>query len=925
LNPVKKHKHSPSRITSTRPADQAAESLHTSEERFRAISQTANDAIISADADGNIVSWNSGARKIFGYEPEEVLGQPLTRLMPESFRDAHRNGLSRFMATGVPHAIGNIVEVEGLRKDGSVFPLELSLATWETGKGTFFGGIIRDITERRRAEVSIRESEHRFRTMAETIPAMVAIYQGTGHVYVNPATEALLGYTADELLECSFLQYVHPAFQELVKERSLARQRGEPVPARYEIKLVRKDGRDVWVDFAAAVIDYGGEPAVLGIAIDITERKEMEASLQGAKEAAEQANRAKSDFLANMSHEIRTPMNAIIGMTELLLDDDLTTEQRSYAKTVHEAAEALLSIINEILDFSKIEAGHLELDSVDFDLREQIVDMLRTLGARAHRKEIELVWEVAANVPVNVRGDPGRLRQVLLNLVGNAIKFTDQGEVVVHVDLESESLSGVRLHFTVRDTGIGISAEKLDHIFGAFAQADSSTTRRFGGTGLGLTISSRLVEAMGGQIRVESDLGRGSTFSFSIDLQIAEDARTAAERLEWPDLSDRPVLVIDDNATNRHVLQEMLESWGMQVQTVEGGPQAMRCLTRIHEQGGALPLLLSDVHMPEMDGFMLVEELRKSPSLCDAVVILLTSGGRPGDLSRGHALRVSSQLMKPVKQSELLEALMLAVGGAVAAAPAPTDQPAVLPPLKILLAEDGLANQRLARALLERWGHTVEIADNGRIAVERAQAERFDVILMDVQMPELDGLDATRQIRQREATHGGHIPIVAMTARAMKGDQERCLAAGMDGYVAKPVRKNELYAALVPVVEGRSAAVASHVPSGVVNWHTALQHAGGYEDLLQDVMRATLTETPQLLEQLEQALRDGRGAEVGRMAHTIMAAGRIFGVEQILQHAQRMEELVAADSLNSAPPVVEELRVAIDGLLHDLKQRQAER
>ena len=267
---------------------------------------------------------------------------------------------------------------------------------------------------------------------------------------------------------------------------------------------------------------------------------------------------------------------------------------------------------------------------------------------------------------------------------------------------------------------------------------------------------------------------------------------------------------------------------------------------------------------------------------------------------------------------------MIAVGGAVAAAPVPADQQPLLPPLRILLAEDGVANQRLARALLERWGHTVEIADNGRIAVERAQAERFDLILMDVQMPELDGLDATRQIRQREATQGGHIPIVAMTARAMKGDQERCLAAGMDGYVAKPVRKNELYAALVPLVEGRSAAGVSQVPIGVVNWDLALQHAGGDEDLLQDVMRATLTEAPQLLQQLEQALRGGRGPEVGRMAHTIMAAGRIFGVEKILQHAQRMEELVAADSLNSAPPVLAELRVAIDGLLHDLKQRQAE-
>jgi CheY-like chemotaxis protein len=516
---------------------------------------------------------------------------------------------------------------------------------------------------------------------------------------------------------------------------------------------------------------------------------------------------------------------------------------------------------------------------------------------------------------------------VLLNLAGNAIKFTEHGEIVVRVDRESRSASAARLHFTVRDTGIGIPPEKLDRVFEAFSQADSSTTRRFGGTGLGLTISSRLVEAMGGSIRVESDVGRGSTFAFSIDLQVAEDAPTTEEWLEWPDLCRRTVLVIDDNATNRHVLQQMLESWGMQVETVEGGPQAMQRLTRIVEQGGALPLLLSDVNMPNMDGFMLVEQLRKSPRLRDAVVILLTSGGRPGDMTRGKALRVSSQLMKPIKQSELLEALMVAVGGPAAATSTPVNksEQALLPPQRILLAEDGQANQRLARALLERWGHTVEIAENGRIAVERSQAEPFDLILMDVQMPELDGLEATRQIRLREATHGGHIPIVAMTARAMKGDQERCLAAGMDGYVAKPVRKQELYAALVPLVtsslKDRTAPQLSIAGAGVVDWHAALRHVGGYEDILQEVMQDTLTETPQLLQELEQALQDGRGSEVGRLAHTIKSAGRIFGVEEILQQAQQVEELAVAGGLNAAGPITAELRVAIDGMLHDLQKR----
>jgi two-component system sensor histidine kinase/response regulator len=665
---------------------------------------------------------------------------------------------------------------------------------------------------------------------------------------------------------------------------------------------------------------------------DTTQRRLAAEAIRRARDEADAANRAKSEFLANMSHEIRTPMNAVIGMTELVLDSELNDAQRMYLKIVKDSAESLLSLINDILDFSKIEAGKLELDHASFQLRDVLGDTMKALSVRARGKELELACHVAPDVPEFLVGDPYRLRQVVTNLVGNALKFTDDGEVVLEVAKTDLSEEAVGLHVAVRDTGIGIPADKLHILFGAFSQVDASTTRRYGGTGLGLAIAARIVPLMGGRIWVESERGKGSTFHFTARF---ERDRTPPPPPATPEtLQNLRVLVVDDNATNRLILQEMLTAWGMRPLCLSTAKAALDELRRAADAGDPFRVVLSDVHMPDVDGFELTSSIRQEGRFQSTVIMMLSSGAGAGDVTRSRELGAAAHLMKPIKPSELFAAIASVMGTAARGEAARETGPKPGGPLNILLAEDSEANQQLAQGVLQKWGHTLTVANNGREAVAWFERGRFDLILMDVQMPELDGFQATTQIRTLERQQGGHIPIIAMTAHAMKGDREECLRAGMDDYVTKPIRWPDLRRVVDRVARQGSSPDAAEAenspivaaplresPEWRLDWDEASRAVDGDPKLLRELLNDLRSEWPKLLTELDRAARRGDSVTLRRAAHTLRGSLRFFGSTEAVHLAAQIEELAHSGQAPAAVGLFPRLHEEVGHYLAEVKRR----
>ena len=876
-------------------------------------------AIVVANAQGEIELTNPAFRKLFGYQDEELSGKLLDDLVAPGDLKKEAGEITDTVLMGKTiHA-----RLSRRRRDGQLVDVEaygVPLVVNGVTRGQF--ALYNDITQQAAAERALRQSEELFRTLSAAAPVGIFRLDAEGYcVYANERLVEMAGITLEEALGHGWQKSIHPDDRDRIV-RSLGNIAGQGAIPLETHRYRTLGGKEVWAEgyMKALFAEDGAISGYMGIIEDVTERLQAAEQLRKAKEAAEAANRAKSEFLANMSHEIRTPMNGILGMTELVLETGLSPEQREYLRMVKSSADALLEIINDILDFSKVEAGKIELEHVSFSLHECIEDTLQPLILRAREKGLELGWEINADVPDELVGDPMRLRQVLLNLAGNGVKFTKEGEVTIQAEAVENIPEGVAVKFTVADTGVGIPPEKQKKVFDAFAQADMSTMREYGGTGLGLSISAQLVRLMGGEIQVESEPGQGSRFFFTVRFgKACNRARPGSCTLAGALLAGKRVLGVDDSAINRRLLEQLFKRWKMEGRLASNGKEALELFRQADERGEPFDLLVLNYHIPGMGGLELAARLREMARHKPPAVVLLSSSLVPAEPQEFARLGIRHTVLKPVRMCVLCDALNDALQGGEPREQrrAGRKQAAKGGSLRILLTEDNPVNQKLAQRLLEKSGHGVSMAHNGQEAVERSAAEEFDLLLMDVQMPGMSGLEATQRIREREQHTGSHLPIIAVTAYARKGDRERCLDAGMDGYIAKPIRRSDLEAEISRVLKtGKQDRQAPEAQAGSVDAEELLGRVDGDRGFLAELLEMFRLDYPKQLQALREALAQGAAEAVQRSGHALKGMLSNLAAQPGRDLAAQIEEMGKNRELQRLAPVLAGL---------ELELRQVER